>query len=83
MEKTDFNVGQLLSREEAKAINAGSSGSRCVLFCCYNDGNCSDRGITLPHVSLCTSDADCQGMGNAAGYGCITSGTYLAALCKN
>lgn len=82
MNKTNFNFGTLLSREEAKTINAGSGGSRCVLYCCYNDGNCTEKGITLPNVHYCMSDAECQGAGISAGYECTTDGTYLAALCK-
>lgn len=84
MNKTNFNFGTLLSRREAKAINAGAGGGRCVLYCCDSTGNCTEQGTTMPDVSGCLSNKQCQNLGQEAGYTCRSTdpGTYLAALCK-
>lgn len=84
MGKIDFNVGQVLSRQEAKAINAGAGGSRCVLYCCDSTGNCTEQGITLPVVTSCSSNEQCQSLAQVSEYTCKSTdpGIYVAAHCK-
>lgn len=84
MDKTTFYFGTLLSREEAKAINAGAGGSRCVIYCCDSMGNCTEQGITLPPATNCTSNEQCQTLAQAASYRCKSTdpGVYLAGHCQ-
>lgn len=85
MKNTDFNVGQVLSRQEAKTINAGAGGGRCVLYCCDSMGNCAEQGITLPVVTSCSSNEQCESLAQVSTYTCKSTdpGIYLAAHCKS
>ena len=74
-----------MTKEEMKKVIGGvedSGGTRCVVYCCDNDGNCGP-GTTLPGVNSCTSNEDCQSLANSGGHNtsCLP-GYYVAALCK-
>lgn len=72
--------GEILSREELKNVIGGAApGTRCVIYCCTNEGNCSE-GKIMSGVDSCSTNEECQDL--ASNWTCELSGTYIAALCK-
>ena len=73
-----------LTKDEMKRVIGGvmEAGSRCVLYCCNNEGDCGP-GTTLPGVNACTSNEDCQTQANSGSHiSTCPSEWYVAALCK-
>lgn len=75
-----------LSKEEMKKVMGGvedsGGGSRCVVYCCNAAGTCG-AGTTLPGVTSCSSNEDCQSQAGSGGNNTsCPSGWYVAALCK-
>ena len=74
----------ILTRDEMKNVVGGvlpPLGSRCVLYCCDNEGDCTPSGYVMPGVTQCSTNEECQNLGNGQGYTC-PQGYYVAALCK-
>ncbi|MCC7402714.1 MAG: hypothetical protein IT214_14640 [Chitinophagaceae bacterium] len=76
------HLGRALSKEEQKEINGGlfDFGTRCVVYCCDNNGNCGS-GTRLPGVGSCQTNEECQSIAVQGGATC-PSGYYVAGLCK-
>lgn len=77
--------GEILSREELKNVIGGvAPGTRCVIYCCTNEGNCSDgQEMPLGEGGTCSSNEECQALAieNEVA-SCPDENAYVAALCK-
>lgn len=80
MDRTNSNLGTLLSREEAKAINAGYGSGRCQLFCCTSPGTCPGKQIPVIESVPCDDDRQCQGIAYPEGASC-SSNEFIYGKC--
>lgn len=81
MDKTNYNLGTMLSREEAKAINAGYGSGRCQLFCCTGPDTCPGEQIPVIESVSCNSDGDCQGLSRPDGASCSSPDAIIYGKC--